>query len=182
MKKLIFALIVAGLLLGPAYWTYAKFFTGSEAVVVPLRLAEAEAGKAPAWQTGPFPLTAGMAPIGLILKAQGHFSPNMDEQQPPADRYSAILSRDGVAAQPLAFTLGVKTVSNSNPAFREHLLLMREVRPGTYDLTVAPAADPDIRIDQMQLQIRQNLHEPNPDVVMAGIGMLILGIFALTLI
>lgn len=183
MKKLALVLIVCGLMVGPAYWIYAKFYTGSEATLLTLQpTAAGEANRPRIWQSGPFTLAQGMAPVGLVLLAQGHFSPNMDENQPPRDHYGATLSLDGVAAKPLYFTLGVKHVADSNPAFREHLLLMNKVQPGHYTLTVTPAAEPAIQIDRMQLQIRQNLEEPDPDIVMAGIGLLIAGLLVLTLL
>jgi hypothetical protein len=182
MKMLSFALILCGLVVGPAYWIYSKFYTGSEAALLTLSPVETKPGLAKTWQSGPFRLEAGMAPAGLILVAQGHFSPNMDEHRPPRDSYSATLSRDGTLAQPLTFQLGVKSVSDSNPAFREHLVLMQQVQPGEYTLTVSQAAEPAIEIDRMQLQVRQHLQEPNPDIVMAGIGLFVLGILGLVLI
>lgn len=181
MKMLALALIVCGLVVGPAYWIYAKFYTGSEAGLLTLTPGASEPGKLRIWQSGPFTLAEGMAPVGLVLVAQGHFSPNMDENRPPRDAYSAILARDGEAAEPLKFSLGVKQVSDSNPAFREHLLLMQKVKPGQYTLTITQAAEPAIQIDRMQLQVRQNLQEPNPNIVMAGIGLVILGILTLVM-
>ncbi|NTV94565.1 MAG: hypothetical protein HGA75_04020 [Thiobacillus sp.] len=181
LKILAFTLIAAGILVGPAYWIYSKFYTGSEAALITLKADETKPGLARTWRSEPFKLAEDMAPVGLILVAQGHFSPNMDENRPPQDRYSATLALDGQDAKPLTFTLGAKTVSNSNPAFREHMLLMNKVQPGQYTLTVAQAAEPAIEMDRMQLQVRQHLQEPNPDIMMAGLAMLILGILALTM-
>lgn len=181
MKILALLLIAGGLLLGPAYWVYAKFYTGSDAALLTLAPAEVKPGLARVWQSAPFTLTETMAPVGLVLVAQGHFSPNMDENRLPRDTYSATLSRDGETATPLAFSLGVKYVSDANPAFREHLLLMQKVRPGQYAITVNQAAEPAIQIDRMQLQVRQNLQEPDPDNIVAGIGLLALGLLVLAL-
>lgn len=182
LKTLAALLILAGLLVGPAYWIYAKFYTGSEAALITLEADEVKAVQARTWRSQPFRLSPDMAPVGLILVAQGHFSPSMDENRPPQDRYSATLAVEGKDAKPLTFTLGVKHVADSNPAFREHLLFMNKVQPGQYTLTVAQAAEPAISIDRMQLQVRQHLQEPDPNITMAGIAMLILGILALTLI
>lgn len=181
IKMTSFALIALGLLLAPAYWIYAKFYTGSQTALLSLTSsASPEAGHT-TWQSGEFVLGDGMAPVGLILLAQGHFSPNMDEHKPPKDLYTATLSRGGDVAKPLTFTLGVSNVSDSNPAFREHLLLMNQVQPGNYRIEVTPVNPPAIQIDQMQLQVRQNLHEPDPRVVTGGIVLLILGILGLVM-
>lgn len=181
IKMTSFALIAVGLLLAPAYWIYAKFYTGSQAELLSLTAgAPAEDGRA-TWQSSEFTLNEGMAPVGLILLAQGHFSPNMDEHKPPKDLYTATLSRGGEEAQPLRFSLGVSNVSNSSPAFREHLLLMNQVQPGNYRIDVSTVNPPSILMDQMQLQVRQNLHEPDPRVVTGGIVLIILGILGLVM-
>ncbi|MEW5769204.1 MAG: hypothetical protein AB1831_02455 [Pseudomonadota bacterium] len=181
MKKLSYVLLVLGLLLGPAYWIHAKFYTGSEAMLLALAPTPAETGKQGVWRSPEFSLRGEMAPVGLVLLAEGHFSPNMDENRPPKDLYTATLHRAGEAAKPLGFALGVKHVGDSNPAFREHLLLMHKVQPGQYRLEVTPASQPAIQIDRMQLQVRQNLSEPDPNVVTGGIVLFILGVLGLVM-
>ncbi len=174
MKTVSLILLVAGLLTGPAYWIYAKFFTGSQAAMINLERTGADP-KSP-WRSAEFTLSPGMAPVGLILHAGGAFSPNMDESRPPKDGYAATLYKGSEAAKPLAFTLGVKHVSDSNPTFKEHLLFFQVVQAGTYHLEVTPAAEPDIKLDHMRLEVRQNLHEPDSTIVTVGMVVMILGI------
>jgi hypothetical protein len=181
IKMLSLSLIALGLMLAPAYWIYAKFFTGSQAVLEDLMPGAPQENGAPTWKSAEFTLTADMAPAGLVLLAQGHFSPNMEDSKPPRDLYTATLYRGEAAAKPLGFSLGVSATADSNPAFREHLLLMQQVRSGNYHLEVAAVNPPTIQIDRMQLQVRQNLHEPDPRVVMGGIILLILGILGLVM-
>lgn len=181
LKMLSFALIALGLLLAPAYWIYAKFYTGSQAALLSLTPGVPQGNGLPTWKSAAFSLRPDMAPTGLVLLAQGRFSPNMDEYKPPRDLYTATLYRGGEAARPLAFSLGVSNVSDSNPAFREHLLLMHQVQAGDYRLEVSAVNPPLILIDQMRLQVRQNLHEPDPRVVTGGIVLFILGILGLVM-
>lgn len=181
IKLMSIALIALGALLAPAYWVYAKFYTGSQAGLISLSPSSPRADGRPVWQSGVFALSEDMAPAGLILLAQGHFSPNMDESQPPRDLYAATLRRENEAAKPLGFSLGVGSVSESNPAFREHLLLMHKVTPGNYRLEVVASKPPAIQIDRMELQVRQHLHEPDPRVVTAGIVLFILGLLGLVI-
>lgn len=181
LKKISFSLIVLGLLLAPAYWIYAKFYTGSEAVLLSLSPGAPQAGGRTTWRSDNFRLRTDMAPLGLILLAQGHFSPSKDEFKPPKDLYTATLSQDGHVAKPLAFSLGVSSVSDSSPAFREHLLLMNQVQPGNYRLEIDAVNPPTIQVDRMQLQLRQNIHEPDPRVVTGGIVLFILGILGLVM-
>lgn len=179
IKKISFTLIALGLLLAPAYWIYAKFYTGSEAALLSLTPSTPLEGGRPTWRSGEFSLAEDMAPLGLILLAQGHFSPNMDENRPPRDLYTAALSRGEEAAKPLGFSLGVSSVSDANPSFREHLLLMHQVQPGNYRVEVVAVNPPTIQVDRMQLQLRRNLIEPDPRVVTGGIVLFILGILGL---
>lgn len=181
IKMTSFALIVLGLLLAPAYWIYARFYTGSQSALLSLTSSISHDTGQIVWQSGDFALGEDMAPVGLILLAQGHFSPNMDESKPPKDLYTATLSRDTEAAKPLNFSLGVSHVSDSNPAFREHLLLLQQVRPGNYRMVVTALNPPAIQIENMQLQVRQHLHEPDPRVVTGGIVLFILGILGLVM-
>ncbi|MEW5788847.1 MAG: hypothetical protein AB1899_13440 [Pseudomonadota bacterium] len=170
MKNLSLLLLIAGLIAGPAYWVYAKFYTGSQAAL--LKLDRAGTG----WRSADFRLSPDMAPVGLILHATGSFSPNMHESQPPKDGYAVTLFRDGQAAKPLNISLGVKNVADSNPAFKEHLLFFQVVQAGTYHVEISPAAEPDIKLDRMELEVRQHLHEPDSTIVTAGMVVMILGI------
>jgi hypothetical protein len=179
MKTLSLLLLVGGLLAGPAYWIYAKFYTGSRVALITLDKSGTDS--AATWRSPEFSLTPEMAPVGLILNVSGSFSPNMDENKPPKDRYTATLFKDGVAAKPLAFTLGVKHVADSNPVFKEHLLFFQAVQPGRYHLEVTPAASPDIRLERMQLDVRQHIHEPDSRIVTAGMVVMILGILGFVL-
>ena len=174
MKNLSIALLVAGILLAPVYWIYAKFYTGEQAALLALTRTD-EGG----WRSSVFRLEAGMAPLGMILSTQGSFAPNMHDSDPPADRYAATLYKDGVAAQPLTFTLNVKNIADSNPVFKEHLLFLKVVTAGDYHLEVTPMAPPRINHDRMLLQVRQNIHEPDNRVVIGGIVMGVLGILGL---
>ena len=174
MKKFTLLLFVAGLVAGPAYWAFAKFFTGSRAVLV--NLDRIGASPVSPWRTADFTLAAEMAPAGLILHAGGSLAASPEMSRPPSDRYAATLFRDGTTASPLVFTLGVKNLADPVPTFKEHLLFFKVIQAGQYRLEVTPAAAPEIRIDRMQLEVRQHLHEPDSRVVTAGMVVMVLGI------
>jgi len=139
MKTFSLLLLAAGLLLGPAYWIYAKFYSGSQAALVPLARVDAAAGT---WRSVEFKMTAEMAPVGLILKSQGSFAPNREESRPPKDLYAALLSREGESAKPLGFELNAGSTSNNNPTFKTHLVLFQSVKEGRYQLAIQPSVRP----------------------------------------
>ncbi|OYY95360.1 MAG: hypothetical protein B7Y41_02335 [Hydrogenophilales bacterium 28-61-23] len=187
MKTLSLIFLVAGLILAPAYWIYAKFYTGKQTVMLTLsKVASGEkpgdaADKAAAikWISAPFELHPDMAPVGLILHADASFAPNMDESQPPQDRYHATLLKQGSAAKPLPFVLKAGSVANSNPVFKEHLLFFNAVQAGRYQMEISAAAEPRMAVRQMRLEVRQNLHEPDSRVVTGGIVLIVLALLGL---
>lgn len=179
MKTISLILLAAGMVLGPAYWIYAKFYSGSQVALVPLTQLDAAAGT---WRSAEFNLSADMAPVGLILKSQGSFAPNMDESRPPRDLYAALLSREGESAKPLGFELSAGSVGNTNPTFNTHLVLFQSVKDGGYQLEIKPSDSPGIPLQKVELEVRQHLVEPNPNIVMAGVLLLVLGILGLVMV
>ncbi len=179
MKTISLLLLAAGMLLGPAYWIYAKFYSGSQAALVPLIQLDAAAGT---WRSAEFSMTGTMAPVGLILKSQGSFTPNKDESRPPKDLYAALLGRDGETAKPLGFELNAGSIGNSNPVFNTHLVLFETVKEGRYHLEITPSGPPNIPLQRVELEVRQHLVEPNPNIVMAGVLLLVLGVLGLVMV
>ena len=182
MKVLFSSLLVLGLLVGPGYWVYGKFYTGSEAALLTLTAAPEAEGALPSWQSGEFSLHEAMAPVGLVLIAHGHLGDDTDQSTPPKDLYTATLYRGDEAAKPLGFSLSMKRFTEDDQTFHEHLLLMQKVHDGHYRMVVSGVNPPRIHVDEMQVQVRQNLHEPNPHVVTVGVVLFVLGIFGLVLV
>jgi len=179
MKLFSLLLLVIGLILAPAYWIHAKFYTGKQTAMLTLASVAGADKAAGSWRSAPFQLQAEMAPVGLILHVDASFSPNMDEHKPPMDRYNVTISRQGEVAKPLLITLKAANVANGNPMFKEHLLFMQNVQPGSYQVEVAPASDLTMKVEKMRLEVRQNLSEPNSHIVTGGIVLLVLGLLGL---
>lgn len=177
MKSISLLLLIAGLILAPTYWIYAKFFTGKQTALLTLSAQDNEGKKA--WHSASFQLLHDMAPVGLILHVDASFSPNMDDHKPPMDRYHVTLSKQGEAAKPLLITLKAANSSTGNQMFKEHLVFMQAVQDGTYQVEVTPASDSVMKVNQMRLEVRQNLHEPNSHIVTGGIVLLVLGLLGL---
>lgn len=174
LKTLSLLLILAGLAMGPAYWIYVVHFTGHVAHTVALR-----PGDDGSWTSPTFRLEPAMAPVGLILRAAGSFAPNMPDDQPPRDRYRAVLHRDGVAGAPIGVVLGAQAVADSNPRFKERLLLLQRPQAGDYHLELIPEAAPVIRLADVDLDVRAGVRETDNRVVAAGIATIALGVLLL---
>lgn len=176
MKTLALLLLVAGLLAGPGYWIYARFFTGSRVAMLDLT-HEAAAD----WRSPVFDLSADMAAVGLILHVQTHSAP-VEEGRVRQNRCLATLHRDNEAAKPLAFTLRSTHAVEPDPSFREHLLFMQEVRPGRYWLEIEPSAPADMTLGKLRLEVRRNLAEPDSRVVTTGLVLFVIGLVGLVAI
>lgn len=174
LKSLSLLFIVAGLLLGPVYWIYVVYFTGRTAQTVTLT-ADGQGG----WSSPAFRLSPDMGPVGLILSASGSFSPNMDESRPPRDRYEAILFHAEQPASPIRLDFSAGSVANSNPQFRERLVLMNSPGEMDYRLLLKPASQPEIKLDRVELQVRVDVQQTDNRVVAAGIILIAVGVLAL---
>lgn len=170
LKTFSLLLILAGLVLGPAYWVYVVHFTGRVAQTV-----ELHSGDAGTWTSASFRLEPAMAPVGLILRAAGSFAPNMPVDQPPRDRYRAVLHQDGTAGTPIRLELGVKAIADSNPRFQERLLLLQHPKAGKYRLELIPEAAPVIRLSNVELDVRAGVQQTDNRIVAAGIAAIALG-------
>lgn len=179
MKTIATLLLVIGLILAPAYWIYTKFYTGKQTAMLTLDKIAGETPSATHWRSAPFELKAEMAPVGLILHVDTHSDPTTDDSKPPIDRYLVTLSKQGEASKPLGIMLKASNSADGNQRFKEHLLYMQAAQGGSYQIEIAPHSETLMQVDRMQLEIRQNLQEPNPHVVTSGIVMLVLGLLGL---
>lgn len=170
LKTLSVLLILAGLALGPAYWIHVVYFTGQVAQTV-----ELHAGEGGTWTSPGFRLEPAMAPVGLILRAAGSFTPNLPDDQPPRDRYRAVLHQDGTAGSPIRLTLGVKAVADGNPRFQERLVLLQRPQAGEYRLELIPETTPLIRLSDVALDVRAQVQQTDNRIVAAGIAAIALG-------
>ena len=168
MKMILILAILAGLAIGPAYWIYGKFYSGQTVQV--LELLAADNGR---FVSGEFRIDPAMAPLGLIMTASGYFTPNMTEDQPPKDIWSATLSRNSSPLHSVEFQLSAGTTGNTQPVFKEHLFLLQVAEAGDYQLELAPKAEPKMALSNLHLAIKTGLLEPDANIVSVGMALLI---------
>ncbi len=168
-------LILAGLALGPGHLLHAVYLTSREAATV--RLSPGADGS---WASEGFRLLPAMGPVGLILKAEGRFSPNLPGDQPPRDRYRAVLHQGDRAGSPIPLELEVHPTADTTPHFRERLVLLARPQAGVYRLELLPETPPGIALDRVELEVRSQVQQVDNRLVAAGI--LALGLGALLLL
>jgi hypothetical protein len=173
MKNAALLCLVLGLIAGPVYWVYAKFFTGSRLVLLDLK---ADGG---VYRSPEFQLEPGMAPAGLILHLSTTLPGMPDDGSTPVNAYQVTLMRESEAAKPLGVSFKAHSRSEPNPSFREHLLYLKEVQGGRYRVEVTPKGEPEMPVSALRLEVRQHILEPDSKVVTAGMVLLTLGIITL---
>lgn len=174
MKPLFLLLLIAGFLLGPGYWLYARLFGGNLLKSVELTALE-EGFVAEALIPEP-----GVPEINLILRAKGSFRPNMDPDKPPSNRYRVSLWQDGELLQEAPLQLETPAVPVSEPVFRAHLMYWKPGAGGEYRLRIEPLVKPEMALSQVVLELRTATDAgPSANLVLVGAVAMALGLAGL---
>lgn len=168
MKIVLILAVLVGLVLGPVYWIYGKFYSGRTAQT--LSLSASGAGK---FSSGDFRITPDMAPAGVIMTASGSFAPNMPDDQPPKVGYVATLFKDGKQFNLARFPLKVSSTSNSNPNFKERLFFLEGPQDGVFRMELQAVTPETIKLDSVNIELKANLQEADGRIVSGAMVLLI---------
>lgn len=174
MKNILFLAILIGVVIGPAYWVYGKFYSGRP--VQTLALVASGDGK---FVSGDFRVTPDMAPAGVILTASGGFAPNMPDDQPPQVGYEARLSKNGTPFNAAKFALKAGSTGDTNPSFKERLFYLEAPQDGTFRMELEARTPETMRLDNVRIELKANIREPDGRIVSAGMVLMIVAVLAL---
>jgi hypothetical protein len=176
MKIVLYLAILVGLILGPAYWVYGVFYSGR--VAHSLVLHAMAPGK---FVSQPFRVTPDMAPAGIILTAGGAFAPNLPDDQPPKVGYEARLSKNGAAFNSAKFALKAGSTGDTNPSFKERLFYLEAPQDGQFSLELEAKTPETIKLDNVRIEVRAKLAEPDGRLVSAGMVLMIVAVLILVI-
>jgi hypothetical protein len=176
MKIVLVIAILVGLVIGPAYWVYGKFYSGRG--VQTLSLAASGDGK---FISGEFRVTPDMAPAGVILTANGSFAANMPDDQPPQVGYAATLYKNGAQFNIARFPLKAGSTGNTNPSFKERLFYLEAPQDGLFRMELQAMTPQTIKLDSVQIQVKANIKEPDGRLVSAGMILMIVAVLGFLL-
>jgi hypothetical protein len=168
MKIVLTLVILVGLVVGPAYWVYGKFYSGR--VNQTITLNAAGDGK---FVSTEFRVTPDMAPAGIVMTATGGFAPNTPDDQPPQVGYAATLYKNGVPFNVAKFPLKASSTSESNPVFKERLFYLEAPQEGTFRMDIEAKTPQTIRLDSVKIELMANIQEPDGRIVSAGMVLMI---------
>ncbi|MBK6744893.1 MAG: hypothetical protein IPG66_18850 [Hydrogenophilales bacterium] len=174
MRTILALAILVGLVIGPIYWIYGKFYSGRTAQT--LTLKESREGK---FVSGEFRVTPDMAPTGVVLTATGSFAPNMPEDQPPKVGYAATLFKDGTQFNIAKFPLKASSTSETNPVFKERLFYLEAPQDGLFRMELEAMTPQTIKLDSVQIEVKANVQEADGRVVSVGMVLMIVAVLGL---
>lgn len=123
-----------------------------------------------------------MGKIGLILHFQTEHGPVLVPTQRPRNLYRAILKMDNHTIFDKSFTLASTSVESlALINFSEAMPVFRAEKNGIYQLEISQAGEAEMNLVSAEVQVRNDVVEPNNSVILAGIGLLVSGLAILFL-
>lgn len=166
--KIAVVLVAVGLLLGPGYYFYHKFFTGRILHSIPL-LPGADGFQPASFAVGPE-----SSPIRIVLRASTDHDPVIGNTAPRL-RYSAMVrSEPGTEASfPVEF---ISTSFESEfQEFAAEVATLPVAQTMTYHVALRQTEPSEMRVRSSVLEIRGNATEPDMRLVWSGVFLLVTG-------
>lgn len=170
-------LLILGVLLGPAYYVYARFFSGTVLATQALAMNVSD-GTVRAATT--LELAPAQGPIGLILRVLAEQGPLAAPSEAPRDPFVArVLLHDRLILEH-RFTLASSAVEpHPGLVFQEALPLLDALDAGTYRVELASEGAPQLTLRHVDVQVRSGMQAPDWRIVATGAALLTAGVAAL---
>ena len=167
-------LLVIGLIFGPGYYVYSRFFSGKVVSTYPLTVKHQAADNH--FDPLQIELTPDMGQIGLILRFQTEHGPVTTPIQMPRNEYRAILRADSQTILDKAFTLSSTSVESEVLLnFSEVLPVFRAEAKGIYQLEISQTGEAGMNLIGADVQVRKDVVQPNDTLLTVGVGLLAVG-------
>ena len=171
-------LLTVGLILGPGYFIYTRFYTGREIHPIAPSIS-------PRHGWGPraianLDLLPVMGPLTLIVNLTAAHDSTISPPDTPHIRYQVRFMLKGEALLTRAFTLrAVQVEATPAEVFKQALPVVKIATPGRYQLELLQEDAAGMEIKQASVQVRAGVHHVYGEVVAAGIGLLVVGLAAI---
>lgn len=173
-------LLILGLLLGPGYYVYTRFFSGDVVATQPLPLARDGAGER--FEPVLLSLAPEMQPIGLVLRFTVSHGPTIQPTYTPRSDYRARLLDGERVILDQRFSLQSPEVESTPSRVFQHALPVLAIEhAGSYRLTVDAEGEPQMTVHSADVQVRANVREPDLQLVAVGAALVAVGLLAIFL-
>lgn len=171
-------LLIIGLVMGPVYYVYGSFFSGSLASTHSLLIRQQ--GGFHAFDPLRIELAPGRGKIGLVLRFQTEHGPVVMPTHMPRNQYRAVLKSATRTIFDKPFSLSstsVEAVALLN--FSEALPVFQAEPAGIYQLEISQVDEAGMNLISADVQVRTGVVEPDFKLVTVGVGLLVAGVVAL---
>lgn len=173
-------LLIAGLIMGPGYFIYTRFYTGREISDLPLEFHLGKDGRLRAVAT--FDLLPIMGPVTVIVNLTATHGSTLSPPNTPRNRYRASIVRNGETVLTHSFTLrAIQVEATPAEVFKQALPVMKNLAPGEYKLELIQEGDAEMEITHAAVQVRAGVKYLNTAVLAIGLGLMAAGVAVILL-
>ena len=168
-------LLLIGLIVGPGSLIAGRFLTGHVVAGAPLSFASGADGSVGARFA--FSLADSDLPAAVIVQASVRHDPALRPADPPADRWTLRLVKDGSTLRERTMTLQ-STLVESSPTlvFKEAVALGTADGGGDYMLEVVPQGAPRLALDAASVEVRAGVESADRTWLVAGLALIAAGV------
>ncbi len=171
-------LLILGLLLGPGYYVYARFFSGAVVATYPLTAARDASGER--FEPVALRLTPDMEPVALVLRfSVSHGATIQPTYTPRSDYRVRLLDGERVVLDERFSLQSPEVESTPSRVFQHALPPLPISRPVSYRLELAAEGAPQMTVHSADVQVRAQVREPDFRLVAAGVGLALLGVIGM---
>jgi len=165
-------LLILGLLLGPGYYVYTRFFSGDLIATQPLPVDAAGQRFEPVLLR----LVPDMQPVGLVLRFTVSHGPTIQPTYTPRSDYRVRLLDGERAVLDHRFSLQSPEVESTPSRVFQHALPVLPVeRPVSYRMELSAENEPQMQVHSADVQVRAHVREPDLKLVAAGVALAVIG-------
>jgi hypothetical protein len=168
-------LLVIGLIVGPGSLIASRFFSGHVVAGAPLAFQAGADGSVRARFA--FSLADKDLPAAVIVQASARHGPALLPADPPADRWTLRLVKDGSTLRERTMQLQ-STLVESSPTltFKEAVPLDAEDGGGDYVLEIEPQGSPRLALDAARAEVRAGVESADRTWLVAGLALIAAGL------
>lgn len=168
-------LLMIGLIVGPGSQIAARFFSGHVLAGAPLTFEAGADGEVRARFA--FSLADSDLPAAVIVQASARHGPALLPADPPVDRWTLRLMKDGSRLREQTMQLqGTLVESSPTLTFKEAVPLGAGDGGGDYVLEVVPQGAPRLALDAARAEVRADVESADRSWLVVGLVLMAAGV------
>jgi hypothetical protein len=169
-------LLIIGVILGPGYYIYTRFYSGREITEQPLHFQQqADGGNRAVASIDLLPV---MGPVTFMLSITASHGPTLSPPDVPRNQYRVRITFEDSTVLEQSFVLkAVQVESTPAQVFEQALPVMMVKAPGKYTLELDQEGEVGMEVKQASVEVRAGVHSLSTTLLATGIVLLAAGVF-----